>query len=247
VASHYVDEAAAFSLRLASEELANNGDLMADVVIFGVKDTASLAHFYLRHDSEHRVVGFTVHREFLPESGEFEGLPTVAFEDLISHFPPGQVHAFAPMTYRKMNRPRRDVYLELKARGYPLISYVSSRATCFPETPIGENCFILEDNTIQPFTAIGNNVVLWSGNHIGHHSVIRDHVFFTSHVVLSGHCTVGEYCFLGVNATIKDQVTLAEGTLVGMGAIITKNTEPWSLYRADGTKPSKVSSADINV
>ncbi|WP_245213936.1 hypothetical protein [Rhodoferax sp. AJA081-3] len=62
---------------------------------------------------------------------------------------------------------------------------------------IGENCFILEDNTLQPFTKIGNNVILWSGNHIGHHGEIHDHVTFTSHVVMSGHCSIGPYSFLG--------------------------------------------------
>jgi sugar O-acyltransferase (sialic acid O-acetyltransferase NeuD family) len=219
---------------------------VADVVIFGVKDFASLAHFYLKHDSPHRVVAFTVHREFLPVAAEFEGLPVVALEDLPSKFPPSSTHAFAPMSHRKMNRLRADVYRQLKTLGYPLISYVSSRTTHFPGTRIGENCFILEDNTIQPFASIGDNVVMWSGNHIGHHSVIGDHTFFTSHVVLSGHCTVEPHCFLGVNATIKDQVRLAEGTLVGMGANITKDTEPWSLYKADATRASKVSSADID-
>jgi sugar O-acyltransferase (sialic acid O-acetyltransferase NeuD family) len=219
---------------------------MSDVVIFGVQDFASLAHFYLRHDSPHRVVGFTVHREYLPESRAFEGLPVVPFEELESHFPAGQVSAFAPMSHRRMNRVRQEIYDAIKARGYELISYVSSRATRFEGTPIGGNCFILEDNTLQPFAAIGSNVVLWSGNHVGHHSMINDHTFVTSHVVISGHCVVGPYSFLGVNATIKDQVTLAEGTLVGMGAIIGKNTEPWSLYKADGTRASKVSSADID-
>jgi sugar O-acyltransferase (sialic acid O-acetyltransferase NeuD family) len=219
---------------------------MSDVVIFGVQDFASLAHFYLRHDSPHRVVAFTVHREYLPESREFEGLPVVPFEELELHFPASQASAFAPMSHRRMNRARQEIYETLKARGYTLISYVSSRATRFEGTPIGDNCFILEDNTIQPFAAIGANVVLWSGNHVGHHSVIHDHAFVTSHVVISGHCVVGSNSFLGVNATIKDQVTLAEGTLVGMGAIIGKNTEPWSLYKADSTKASKVSSADID-
>jgi len=219
---------------------------MADVVIFGVKDFASLAHFYLRHDSPHNVVGFTVHREFLPETAEFEELPVVAFEELEGRFPPNAVSALAPMSHRKMNRLREDIFNQLKSRGYPLVSYVSSRATHFPGTPIGQNCFILEDNTIQPFASIGDNVIIWSGNHIGHHAVVHDHAFITSHVVLSGHATVGRYSFLGVNATIKDQVTLAEGTLVGMGAIIAKDTEPWSLYRADATKASKASSADID-
>src|SRR6185436_1582305 len=104
---------------------------MADVVIFGVQDFASLAHFYLRHDSPHRVVGFTVHREYLPESREFEGLPVVQFEELESHFPAGQASAFAPMSHGRMNRQRQAIYAALKARGYTLISYVSSRATRF--------------------------------------------------------------------------------------------------------------------
>jgi sugar O-acyltransferase (sialic acid O-acetyltransferase NeuD family) len=219
---------------------------MADVVIFGVKDFASLAHFYLKHDSPHKVVAFTVHREYLPAPAEFEGLPVIPFEEIQDHFPPEQVSAFAPLSHRKMNRLREGVYNELRAKGYPLISYVSSRATLFPGTPIGNNCFILEDNTIQPFVTIGDNTVIWSGNHIGHHSVIASHVFITSHVVISGHCHIGEYCFLGVNATLKDQITLAEGTLIGMGANITKSTEPWSLYKADATKASKISSADID-
>ncbi|MBL9162911.1 MAG: acetyltransferase [Planctomycetaceae bacterium] len=219
---------------------------MADVVIFGVKDFASLAHFYLRHDSEHRVVAFTVHREFLPAEGEFEGLPIVALEDLADGYPPDKVQAFAPMSHRKMNRLREGIYNELKGRGYELISYVSSRATTFPERQIGDNCFILEDNTIQPFATIGDNVVIWSGNHIGHHSVVESHAFITSHVVISGHCRIGAYSFLGVNATLKDQISLAEGTLIGMGANITKDTEPWSLYKADATRASKISSADID-
>lgn len=219
---------------------------MADVVIFGVQDFASLAHFYLRHDSPHNVVGFTVHAQYLPESRQFEGLPVTPFEELDATHGADRVQLFAPMSHRRMNRVRQGVFAAIRERGYTMISYVSSRATHFPGTPIGENCFILEDNTIQPFVSIGDNVVLWSGNHIGHHSVIRDHAFVTSHVVISGHCDIGANAFLGVNATIKDQITLAEGTLVGMSAIITKNTEPWSLYKADATKASKVSSADLD-
>ena len=219
---------------------------MADIVIFGVKDFASLAHFYLRHDSEHRVVAFTVHREFMPAESEFEGLPVVPLEDLETTYPPDRYSAFAPMSHRKMNRLREGVYNELKDRGYQLISYVSSRASTFPEGKIGDNCFILEDNTIQPFATIGDNVVIWSGNHIGHHSTVESHTFITSHVVISGHCRIGKYSFLGVNATLKDQIMLAEGTLIGMGANITKDTEPWSLYKADATRASKISSADID-
>jgi UDP-3-O-[3-hydroxymyristoyl] glucosamine N-acyltransferase len=95
----------------------------------------------------------------------------------------------------------------------------------------GDNCFILEDNTIQPFATIGNDVVMWSGNHIGHHSVIKDHVFITSHVVVSGACTIEPHCFLGVNATIRDETILARETLVGAGALILRDTKEFEVTK----------------
>ena len=208
---------------------------MAKVVIFGLLDTAELAHYYLENDSEHEVVAFTVSREYL-KNKEFRGLPVVAFEDLATVYPPKKYHLFAPMTAKKMNTLREQIYKEGKEKGYDFITYISSKATVC-DNEIGENCFILEDNTIQPFTKIGNNVVLWSGNHIGHHGIIKDHVFFTSHVVLSGHCIVESHCFFGVNATIRDYTHLAQGSLIAMGASLTiQETEEWGVYVGNPAK-----------
>ena len=216
---------------------------MAKVIIFGVLDTAELAHFYLTHDSEHEVVAFTVNQEYLKET-EFKGLPVVAFEDIEKIFPPAEFQFFAPMTGKNMNRNREKIYLEAKSKGYKCVSYISSKATTF-NNEIGENCFILEDNTIQPFTKIGNNCVFWSGNHIGHHGEIKDHVFFTSHVVLSGHCVIESYCFFGVNATIRDYMHIAEGTLVAMAAAITKPTEAWGVYVGNPAEKKPVPSYKV--
>lgn len=208
---------------------------MAKVVIFGLLDTAELAHYYLKNDSDHEVVAFTVSKEYIKE-GEFKGLPVVAFEDLNQFYPPLEYRLFAPMTGKRMNKLREQIYIEGKEKGYDFISYISSKATIC-DNEIGENCFILEDNTIQPFTKIGNNVVLWSGNHIGHHGIIKDHVFFTSHVVLSGHCIVESHCFFGVNATIRDYTHLAQGSLIAMGASLTKQeTEMWGVYVGNPAK-----------
>lgn len=219
---------------------------MARVVVFGLQDFASLAHFYLTHDSEHEVVAFTASRDYLGGAEGFEGRPVVPFEEVERHYPPAEFRFFVPMSHRRMNRLREGIYLQAKAKGYSFISYISSRATTFPGLEVGENCFILEDNTIQPFVRIGANVVLWSGNHIGHHSVIGDHTMFTSHVVLSGHCSVGPYCFFGVNATIRDGLTIAPGSLVAMGACLTRDTEEWSVYKGNPARRAEVASKDLD-
>ena len=132
---------------------------MAKVIIFGSLDTAELAHFYLNHDSKHDVVALSLTKEYRKED-TFKGLPVVLFEQVQKLYPPDEHQFFCPMTGSKMNRLRESIYHQIKEKGYSLISYISSKATVFPGAEIGENCFILEDNTIQPFAKIGNNVVL---------------------------------------------------------------------------------------
>ncbi len=211
---------------------------MSKVILFGLRDTAELAHYYIANDTENEVVAFTVHKEYL-EKRKFKGLPVIPFEEVQENYPPSEFKLFAPMTAKNMNRLREQVYLEGKEKGYDYISYVSSRATVF-NNEIGENCFILEANTLQPFTKIGNNVVLWSGNHIGHHGEIKDHVFFTSHVVMSGHCTIEPYCFFGVNSTIRYYTHIGKGTLLAMGTnLVSQETKEWGIYLGNPAKRNK--------
>ena len=219
---------------------------MAKVIIFGVQDFAQLAKFYLQHDSEHEVVAFSVHQRYLPEQPTFEGLPVIAFENVEKTYAPSEFRFFAPMSPSRMNRLRESVYQQIKQKGYEMISYVSSKATVFEGVPIGDNCFILEDNTIQPFTSIGNNVVLWSGNHIGHHSIIKDHVSFTSQVVLSGHCVVESFSFFGVNATIRDRIHVAEGSFIAMAAAVTRDTQPWGVYKGNPAQKGETLSNELD-
>jgi len=213
------------------------------VIIFGTKDTAELAHWYLTNDSNYEIVAFTLNQEYMSAT-EFKGLPVVPFEELEKLYPPSEYLCFAPMTGIKMNNVRKKIYEEGKKKGYTYISYISSKATICGNK-IGENCFILEDNTLQPFTEIGNNVVMWSGNHIGHHGKIEDHVFFTSHVVLSGHCHVKERAWFGVNSTIRDGLTIGEGSLIAMGAVITKSTEADGLYMGAPAKKQETPASKI--
>tara|TARA_R100000808_G_C2148037_1_gene156093 strand:- start:1885 stop:2547 length:663 start_codon:yes stop_codon:yes gene_type:complete len=210
---------------------------MKDVIIFGTKDTAQLAKYYITTDpnyDDYNVVAFTADSDHI-EAPTFEGLPVVPFEEVEKTYSPDNFYLFAPLTGIKMNEVRKDVYNRGKAKGYKFMSYISSKATVF-NNKIGENCFILEDNTLQPFTSIGNNVVMWSGNHIGHHGVIEDHVFFTSHVVMSGHCHIGERAWLGVNSTLRDGINIGEGTLIAMGSLITKDTQLDSFYMGSPAK-----------
>lgn len=219
---------------------------MKKLVIFGAGDIARLAHHYFTHDSPHEVAAFVVDRAFR-QGDTFQGLPLIDAEDVTNRYPPSDYDMFVAMSYAKMNAVRAGKYASMKAAGYRLVSYVSSRCSYLSQTPPGDNCFILEDNTVQPFVTIGNNVTLWSGNHIGHDVTIEDHCFITSHVVISGWVRIGTRSFIGVNATLRNSITIAAETLIGAGAIIMKDTKPKQVYLPERAKLFSKSSDEIEL
>jgi sugar O-acyltransferase (sialic acid O-acetyltransferase NeuD family) len=218
---------------------------MKKLVIFGVSDAAELAHYYFTHDSDYQVVAFAVDLAYLPDSKSFCGLPVVPFEDVGNIYPTDQYAFFVALGYSNLNQTRKQKYLAVKALGYEIASYVSVRATVLNEGRIGENCFILEDNTIQPFVTIGNNVTLWSGNHIGHHTIIDDHCFLASHIVVSGRVHICESCFIGVNATLRDHIVVGEKCIIGAGTLLLSAAEAGGVYIGDSTVRSKVPSSRL--
>lgn len=219
---------------------------MNKIVIFGTSQIAQLAKYYFDIDSSYDVVAFTVDQEYI-SSDKFEEKPLVPFSDIKNLYPPSEYKMFIALSYSKMNKIREKKYFESKDLGYELVSYLSSKCSYLTQFRHGDNCFILEDNTIQPFVKIGSNVTLWSGNHIGHHSEIKDHNFISSHVVVSGSCIVESNCFLGVNCTIGHQVTLAKETLLGAGSSVVKNTEGKGVYLAPRSTKFKKDSDKVNL
>ena len=48
--------------------------------------------------------------------------------------------------------------------------------------------------------------------------------------LIGGEIEVKKFAAIGTNAVIMPGLTLEEGSVVGAGAVLTKNTEPWTIY-----------------
>jgi len=194
---------------------------LADIVVFGAGQIADVAKVYIDAHSSDRIVGFTVDGAFR-KSETFRGLPLVSWERLEDIFPPGSVKLLGPLSYRRLNDFRRERHLEGKARGYEFATFIHPQSHVYTRD-IGENCFILEANVIQPFVRIGVGVMLWSGNHIGHHAQIGDYCFLASHVAVGSGVTLGERCFIAGSVGIETSLALGDACFVGSGALVKRN------------------------
>ena len=202
---------------------------MSKVVIFGTGKYADQVYFYLKNDSPHEAVAFTVDKAYLTKT-DFMDLPVVPFEEVQKSYPPDSFMMFIAVGYHDLNRFRAQKYDQAKAMGYSLISYVNSRASNFGDVEIGDNCLVLENAVIQPLTKIGNDVFIWSGNHIGHHAQVGDHCYIAGQVMIGGSSVIEPNCFIGMNATIGHEVIIGRESLIGAGTLITKNAPPKSVY-----------------
>ena len=204
------------------------------IVLFGDSAFAEIAYEYFTHDSDYEVVAFTVTKSYLKKKNLF-GLPVVAFEDVESLYPPAKFDMHIALVYNSLNRVRRKFYFDAKSKGYQLANYVSSRSFLWHNVEMGDNIFIFEDNTIQPFVKIGSNNVFWSGNHIGHHSLIGSHNFISSHIVVSGFCKIGDSNFFGVNSTMGNNLSVGTDCLIGSFVHVIKDIPDGSLMRGTPT------------
>ncbi|MBI1371825.1 MAG: transferase [Phycisphaera sp.] len=202
---------------------------MANVVVFGTNDFAEVVYAYLRDESEHQVVAFTVEQKYWRGS-QFLGLDVVPFEQIAEAMPTDQVAMFVAAGPSRVNKLRSRVFAEAKAKGYRLISHVCSGAHICSNVPYGENCWFFDGVVVEPYCRIGDDNVFWSGAILAHHSTVGNHCFIAPAAAVSGRCVIHDHVFLGINSTVRDHVTIKEGCVIGAGAVIKQDTEPYSVY-----------------
>lgn len=215
------------------------------VVIFGIEALSSLSWYCLGQDSNYQVIAFTVDRSYR-RSTTHEGLPVLPFEDLALHHQPDSVKLLIPLGYRAINGLRRQRYEAAKAQGYEFVSYVSSRASTWPDLQVGENCVIYEHAIIQPFARIGNSVIIRSGAHISHHCQLDDHVFIAAGVTLGGGVHVCEQAFVGLGAVIRDGLTVAPRSFIGAGAVVMSNTSSDCVYVGNPARKIAMTALEVS-
>jgi sugar O-acyltransferase (sialic acid O-acetyltransferase NeuD family) len=200
------------------------------LVLVGTSALAEIAFEYFNFDSDYEVVAFSADRAFITAKQMF-GLPVVPFEDVQALYPPADFFMHIAVAYPRLNRLRARFLGQAKEKGYRIASYVSSRAFVWRNVTMGENCFIFENNVVQPYVKLGNNIILWSGNHIGHHSTIGDNCFISSHVVVCGFCNIGRNCFFGVNSVVANNLEIGDDNWVGPGVVIAKPSPNGAFYK----------------
>ena len=216
---------------------------MKKIIIFGTGELAQRIFFYLQ-DSEDQIVAFCANKSKIDKE-ELLGLPILAFENIEEKFMPNEFSMFIALAYSEMNKKRTKFFEEAKNKGYELYSYIHPSTKIWDKFEMGENCFILAENIIQPFVKIGDNVLIGSNNLISHNTVIENNCFLTSNITLGGHITIGANSFIGLSATINQRIKIGKECIIGAGTLITKDVNDKEVYAENSSRKLPQSSDEI--
>ncbi len=103
-----------------------------------------------------------------------------------------------------------------------------------------DSSLILEDFT---FVAAGTKIVCGSEDYINS-GLIGAVIPKKYRTLILGTNIFKRYSGCGVNCAILPNVVLAEGSVIGANSVVTKNTEPWTVYVGSPAKPIKKRNRD---
>ena len=105
--------------------------------------------------------------------------------------------------------PRRDAY--------------AVAAQVPDEVAVGENCVIMDNQSISLDVTIGNDVVMGSSNHIGDLTRIDDHCWISSHATVAADVKIRERAFIGIAATVSGRVTIGRESFIGANVLVSSD------------------------
>lgn len=217
---------------------------MKKIVIFGTGQISEIVSYYINQSNNFEIVAYTIDKKFISKSS-FHGKPIIEFEKIQEMYPPTKYEMFVAIGYTDLNKLREKKYIAAKKKGYSLISYIHPNSGILDSHNIGDNCFIMEHQSIQAFSKIGNNCFVWGGVLIAHHSEIKDHCWITSEASIAGNTSIGKRCFIGINSTIGHMISIGDDCLIGARSLITKSVDSKKVFIEKNTEEFKLNSSQF--
>lgn len=192
-------------------------------LIVGNSVYASMLNEYLKDESEIKVVGFTVEREYI-EHDVFEGLQVIPYEDIEECYSPEEVVLYMGVGYSQMNGVKERLFQIYKKKGYHFGTYKHPSAVVAKGTVLGEGNVFFEGSIVQKGCRIGNGNVFFARTLIAHNCSVGDFNSF-SFASLAGNVTINNRCFIGMGSVIGEKLTLDDRVFVGANTYVNQNIE----------------------
>lgn len=211
---------------------------MKQVVIYGRSPVSEMIYYDAQDHEDFHIVAAT--EKDIPEDIDtFLDIPLLDFAVVTRAYPPDYFDMMLVISHITDIRYRQRLFESIQEMGYTMRNYVSPRADYKGERNWGVNNIVMAGAHVGIHGVMGDNNLIRQNSYLGHNFIVGDNNVISPGCCIAGDVVVKDGCYFGLNATVVDYLTVETETLVGAGAVVIKNTEP---YSTNVGNPSRVTS-----
>jgi sugar O-acyltransferase (sialic acid O-acetyltransferase NeuD family) len=137
---------------------------------------------------------------------------------------------FITVGHIKTAAVREKLFNSIKEKGghFPII--ISPKAHVSKHACLSEGTVVMHHAVVNTLAVTGKNCIINTGAVLEHDVQVGDHCHISTGAYINGECKIGSGSFVGSNATTVQTIHIGDRNVIAAGAVLTKNTEDFSLY-----------------
>jgi sugar O-acyltransferase (sialic acid O-acetyltransferase NeuD family) len=137
---------------------------------------------------------------------------------------------FITVGHIKTAAVREKLFNSIKEKGghFPII--ISPKAHVSKHACLSEGTVVMHHAVVNTLAVTGKNCIINTGAVLEHDVQVGDHCHISTGAYINGECKIGSGSFVGSNATTVQTIHIGDWNVIAAGAVLTKNTEDFSLY-----------------
>ncbi len=212
------------------------------LAIFGNSLMAELVHFYFNKFTDYKTSFFVTERKFLKEK-KIKSVNVISLDNFLK-LNKDEFTVFIAIGYSSLNKKREEFYHFFKKKNFKLTNFIHPLASAY-HNKIGDNNFIMDNVSINPYTKIGSNNIFWSNSIIGHHNIVGNNNFFSGNSTISGNCKIKNNCFFGVNSSTKDNIDIGNFCFIDANQYVAKRLKQKTFFNLNVNPKFKINSFQV--
>ncbi len=212
------------------------------IIIFGIGETAQTIYSYISDCDDFLVVGFSANKDYFSDSELLFNLPIFPFENIEKIFNPNLYSLIIGISYTGLNSLRENIFLQAKAKGFKIATYISPNSYISKTATIKEGVFIYDNVSINHNCIIEENSIICSGTVISHSSRVGKNVFIGANCSIGGFTEIGNNNFIGIGCTLIDKIKTTDNVILSAGSVLSNNALNSNIYKGFPAKDSGINS-----
>ncbi|MET3454080.1 acetyltransferase [Pseudomonas kilonensis] len=175
---------------------------------------------------------------------QWRGIKVLGGDEVLDEWGPASVDLVNGIGQLVGGAGRRDIFANLKLKGFHFPVLVHPAAWVDPTAHLEEGVQVMAGAIIQADVVIGSNSIINTRAVIDHDCCVGKDVHVAPGATICGSAQIHDRVFIASGATVIQGITVGEGAVVGAGAVVVRDLATRQILLGPAVRKKAVSRDD---